>query len=62
VERHLRAFPILRLEGLDDFAFAARLYRDARGTGVTIRKTLDCLIAAARRLRASLRLGSRSLT
>ena len=23
VERHLRAFPILRLEGLDDFALAA---------------------------------------
>jgi predicted nucleic acid-binding protein len=46
VERHLRAFPILRLEDLDDFALAARLYRDARKKGVTIRKTLDCLIAA----------------
>jgi predicted nucleic acid-binding protein len=45
VERHLRAFPILRLEGLDDFALAARLYRDARAQGVTIRNTLDCLIA-----------------
>lgn len=46
VERHLRAFPVLRLEGLDDFALAAALYRTARGAGVTIRKTLDCLIAA----------------
>lgn len=46
VERHLRAFPMLRLEGLDDFALAAQLYRDARRSGVTIRKTLDCLIAA----------------
>jgi len=46
VERHLRAFPILRLEGLDDLALAARLYRVACGEGVTIRKTLDCLIAA----------------
>ncbi len=46
VERHLRAFPILRLEGLDDFALAASLYRTARAEGVTIRKTLDCLIAA----------------
>ncbi len=45
VERHLRAFPILRLEGLDDFALAASLYRTARKQGVTIRKTLDCLIA-----------------
>ncbi|UQX11468.1 type II toxin-antitoxin system VapC family toxin [Candidatus Mycobacterium methanotrophicum] len=46
VERHLRAFPILRLEGLDDFVLAAKLYRMARRAGVTIRKTLDCLIAA----------------
>ncbi|MGH3994440.1 MAG: PIN domain-containing protein, partial [Pseudonocardiaceae bacterium] len=27
VERHLRAFPVLRLEGLGDFALAASLYR-----------------------------------
>lgn len=46
VESHLRAFPILRLEGLEDFALAAELYRAARREGVTIRKTLDCLIAA----------------
>lgn len=46
VERHLRAFPILRLEDLEDFALAAGLYRRARASGVTIRKTLDCLIAA----------------
>lgn len=46
VERHLRAFPVLRLDGLDDFALAAELYRTARRAGVTIRKTLDCLIAA----------------
>jgi predicted nucleic acid-binding protein len=46
VEKHLRAFPVLRLEGLDDFALAAHLYRTARTKGVTIRNTLDCLIAA----------------
>jgi predicted nucleic acid-binding protein len=46
VERHLRAFPILRLEGLDDFSLAAELYRTTRAAGMTIRKTLDCLIAA----------------
>lgn len=45
VERHLQAFPILRLDGLDDVAMAARLYRTAHRAGVTIRKTLDCLIA-----------------
>jgi hypothetical protein len=46
VERHLRAFPILRLETLDDFVLAAELYRSAGRAGVTIRKALDCLIAA----------------
>jgi predicted nucleic acid-binding protein len=46
VERHLRAFPTLQLDGLDDFVLAAELYRSARRAGVTIRKTLDCLIAA----------------
>ena len=46
VERALRAFPILRLEALEDFVLAAELYRTARRAGVTIRKTLDCLIAA----------------
>lgn len=46
VEDRLRAFPTLRLDGLDDFVLAADLYRTARRAGVTIRKTLDCLIAA----------------
>lgn len=46
LDGHLRAFPILRLETLDDFALAAGLYRTARSRGITIRKTLDCLIAA----------------
>lgn len=46
VEGHLRAFPVLRLSSLDDFALAASLYRAARGKGITIRRTLDCLIAA----------------
>ncbi len=46
VERHLRSFPILRLQDLEDFVLAASLYRTARRAGITIRKTLDCLIAA----------------
>jgi predicted nucleic acid-binding protein len=46
VEKHLRAFPVIRLQDLDDFALAAKLYRKARRAGITIRKTLDCLIAA----------------
>ena len=31
---------------LDDFALAAGLYRAVRAAGVTIRSTIDCLIAA----------------
>ncbi len=46
VERHLRAFPVLCLETLDDLALAASLCRQVRRAGITIRKTLDCLIAA----------------
>jgi predicted nucleic acid-binding protein len=46
LERHMRAFPILRLESLGDFSLAAELYRTARKAGVTISKTIDCLIAA----------------
>lgn len=46
VERRLLAFDVLRLEALDDFRRAASLYRQARTAGVTIRRTLDCLIAS----------------
>ena len=46
VESHLTAFPVLRLESLADFTLAADLYRKTRRAGMTIRKTLDCLIAA----------------
>lgn len=45
VDERLAAFDILRLDGLDDFRRAAALYRDARRQGITIRRTLDCLIA-----------------
>jgi predicted nucleic acid-binding protein len=46
VESHLREFPILRLESISDFSLASSLYRQSRREGITIRKTLDCLIAA----------------
>jgi predicted nucleic acid-binding protein len=46
VERRMRAFDILRLQDLEDFTRAASLYRRARAQGVTIRRTLDCLIAS----------------
>lgn len=42
----LRAHPILRPRGLDTFEAAANLYRRARRRGLTIRRSVDCLIAA----------------
>jgi len=37
---------LLRLESLDDFEFAAELFRRARRKGHTIRQATDCMIAA----------------
>lgn len=42
----LRAFPILRIRGLRTFEHAAAIYRACRKRGLTIRSTVDCLIAA----------------
>lgn len=38
--------PLLSVAGLQDWEDAARLYRTARSRGVTVRSTVDCLIAA----------------
>lgn len=46
VQGRLLAFPVLHHQPLDDYISAARFYRQTRKTGVTIRNTLDCLIAA----------------
>ena len=42
----LLAHPILRPRGLTTFESAANLYRTARRRGLTIRRTVDCLIGA----------------
>ena len=42
----LQSYPILRMRGLNLFERAAGIYRDCRRRGFTIRKTIDCLIAA----------------
>jgi predicted nucleic acid-binding protein len=42
----LRAHPILRPRGIDTFETAANLYRTARRRGLTVRRSVDCLIAA----------------
>lgn len=46
VDRRLSYFPILRLRYLTDFRRSATLYRLARASGITIRSTVDCLIAS----------------
>ena len=43
---HLERFSVLRLRNLDDFRRAAALYRTARRAGITLRGTVDCLIAS----------------
>ena len=42
----LRAYPILRAGGLETFEAAANLYRAGRRRGLTVRRSVDCLIAA----------------
>ena len=46
VRASLLAHPILRPRGLETFDDAANLYRAARRRGLTIRRTVDCVIAA----------------
>ncbi len=46
VEQTLMAHRVLALEPLADHRRAAALYRTCRRRGVTIRRTLDCLIAS----------------
>ena len=38
--------PILAVAGLQDWEDAAHLYRSARSKGLTVRSSIDCLIAA----------------
>jgi hypothetical protein len=42
---HLLHFPIYSLQSPDGYVRAAQLYRACRKEGITIRKTIDCLIA-----------------
>ena len=46
LRRRLLALPQLRLRGMPDFETAADLYRRCREAGETVRKLIDCLIAA----------------
>jgi predicted nucleic acid-binding protein len=42
---HLLYFPVYSLGSPDSYIKAAQLYRMCRKKGITIRKTIDCLIA-----------------
>jgi predicted nucleic acid-binding protein len=42
----LSAFPILDAKGLATYVHAADIYRECARKGMTVRKTIDCLIAA----------------
>jgi predicted nucleic acid-binding protein len=46
VREILQAFPVLLLDGLRSADQAVALYRACRRRGLTIRGTVDCLIAA----------------
>lgn len=44
--RILLAYPIFRMDTLAVFERSANIYRACRRQGITVRKTIDCLIAA----------------
>lgn len=46
VKDYLLAFPIYKPEGTATYIKAAQIYRDCRKKGKTVRKTVDCIIAA----------------
>ncbi len=43
---YLLEFPIYTPQGIESYIMAAQLYRDCRKKGKTVRKTVDCIIAA----------------
>jgi predicted nucleic acid-binding protein len=45
VKKSLLSFPVYSLKGIDSFIAAADLYRKSRKKGLTIRNTIDLLIA-----------------
>lgn len=44
-QEHLLSFPRFDLRSPEDYVGAARLYRECRHRGITIRRPVDCLIA-----------------
>jgi len=46
VKDYLLEIPVYKLESTETYLKAAYIYRDCRKTGKTVRKTIDCIIAA----------------
>lgn len=46
VKEYLLEFPVYCPKGIDTYLGAARIYRECRKKGKTVRKTIDCIIAA----------------
>ncbi len=46
VKSFLLDFPVYQPKGLETYLKAAQIYRDCRKKGKTVRKTVDCIIAA----------------
>lgn len=46
---YLLEFPIIKPRGIETFISAAEIYRKCRKQGKTVRKTVDCIIAAIAR-------------
>lgn len=45
-KNYILEFPIIRPRGAETYIMAAEIYRRCRREGKTIRKTIDCIIAA----------------
>ncbi len=46
IKEYLLDFPLYRPKGIETYLLAARIYRDCRKKGKTVRSTVDCIIAA----------------
>ena len=46
IKNYLLEFQILRPKGIETYIRSAQIYRDCRKKGKTVRKTVDCVIAA----------------
>jgi len=44
-KEYLLEFPVYRPKGIETYLEAARIFRDCRKKGKTVRKTIDCIIA-----------------